>query len=264
MTDRSFDTNILAQELYRASRQSVPPIDLISVRFPSMSIDDAYAVSQGVSHLRIADGERLTGKKIGLTSTAVQQLLGVEEPDFGFLTDRMEIADGTTVDMESRLNTPMIETEIAFILKSDLPPIGVTPEQILDATDYICACFEIVDTRFHATQIKIVDTIADNASSALYVLGQKKIDPRAIDLSAVECVLTCNGAEILKGNSSAVMGNPLNSIMWLANQISAYGATLNAGDIILSGSMTPFAPVKAGDTFQADMGSLGSVAVAFF
>ncbi|MDE2435934.1 MAG: fumarylacetoacetate hydrolase family protein [Sphingomonadales bacterium] len=259
----SLSTAGLADELFVALDSVAPSVPLFSARWPDMSIDQAYAVSLGVLERRVARGERLTGKKIGLTAEAIQQALGISEPDFGFLTDAMEVADGATVEIARHLRTPMIEAEIAFVLKHGLPAGGVTAEQVLAATDYVTACFEIVDTRFDTQRIRIVDTVADNASSAQYVLGRNRVDPRAIDLAAVHCTVQCNNAQVAEGTGAAVMGNSLNSVAWLANRLGAYGVTLDAGDVVLPGSMIPFLPARPGDSFRADMGALGTVAVAF-
>jgi 2-oxopent-4-enoate/cis-2-oxohex-4-enoate hydratase len=197
----------LADELHEAliNRATIP---LLSARYPEFSVEDAYKVSLGVLNKRLASGEKLTGKKIGLTAKAVQDMLGIDEPDFGFLTDAMEVPNGGIVTIADHMITPMVEAEIALVLKASLPTKGVTPEMVLDATDYVTACFELVDTRFDTSKIKIVDTVADNASSALYVLGDKKVDPRKVDLAKVNCVVRRNGEQILSGVGAAVMGSP--------------------------------------------------------
>lgn len=263
MTDRAIDSGALADELFAALDPAAPPVPLFSARHPEMTVDQAYAVSLGVLERRLARGERVTGKKIGLTAVAIQQALGIDEPDFGFLTDAMEVPDGGSIETARLLRTPMIEAEIAFVMGRGLPSSDVTPEQVLAATDYVTACFEIVDTRFDTQRIRIADTVADNASSALYVLGQTRTDPRAIDLAAVRCTVSCGGVQIAEGLGAAVMGNSLNSVAWLANRLGAYGVTLDPGDVVLPGSMIPFAPARPGDRLVADMGQLGTVSVAF-
>lgn len=263
MTSTTLDIGGLADELFSALDPSTAPVPLFTGRFPDMTVDQAYGVSLGVLDRRVARGEQITGKKIGLTALAIQQALGIDEPDFGFLTDAMDVADGGTVDTGRFLRSPMIEAEIAFVLRHGLSGSNITPEQVLDATDNVTACFEIVDTRFDTQRIRIADTVADNASSALYVLGQTRADPRGIDLAAVHCVVHCNDALVSEGLGSAVMGNSLNSVAWLANRLGAYGVTLDAGDVVLPGSMIPFAPARSGDRFLADMGALGTVSVTF-
>lgn len=252
----------LADELHAALRQR-QPIDLISQRFPELSIDDAYAISLGVLQKRLAAGERLTGKKIGLTAKAVQQMVGVDEPDFGFLTDAMALANGATVTMAQQLMTPMVEAEIALVLHSDLPTEGVTPERVLAATAYAAPCLEIVDTRFNTPRIRLVDTVADNASCALYVLGEGRGDPRTMDLATVRCALLRNGVKQSEGVGAAVLGSPLIAVAWLANRLGAFGVALRAGDVVLPGSLVPLAPIAAGDTYVADFGALGTVSARF-
>lgn len=257
------DTASLAAELHAAASKQRALLPLLSARFPGITIDQAYAVSRQVLDLRLASGERVSGKKIGLTAEAIQQALGIDEPDYGFLTDAMEVADGAAVSIAERLSTPMIEPEIAFVLGADLPSSGVTAELVLAATKWVTASLEIVDTRFDDPRVKIADTIADNASSALYVLGREQRDPRDLDLAQIACRVLVNGDEVQRGVGAAVMGNPLNSVAWLANRLGSYGITLNAGDVVLPGSMTPFVPVKAGEMILAEMGPLGTVSVAF-
>ena len=172
----------LADELYSALRdhRAVAPL---SERGLGIDIDDAYRISQRLLERRLADGELVIGKKIGVTSRAVQDMLGVRQPDFGFLTDAMQVLDGECVQIAGRLIQPRAEAEIALILRRGLKGPGVTPADVLDATDSIAACFEIVDSRIEKWRIGIVDTIADNASCGLFVLGAARADPRPLDLA---------------------------------------------------------------------------------
>lgn len=252
----------LSDELFGAL-SGKQTLELISERYPSLTVADAYAVSLGVLKKRLENGERLVGKKIGLTAKPVQEMLGIDEPDFGFLTDAMQIENGSEVLIAEHLNTPMMEAEFALVLKSDLPTSGVTPDMVLAAADYAAACFELVDTRFNTAQIKIVDTVADNASSALFVLGDKRVDPSKLDLAQVDCVVSKNGEAISNGKGEAVMGSPLISVAWLANKLGEFGVQLNSGDILLPGSLVPFAPIAPGDSFEANFGDLGSVSCSF-
>lgn len=258
-----FDAEALAGELFVALDNAQPPVAQFSGRYPELTIDQAYGVSLAVLNRRLARGERVTGKKIGLTAKAIQQALGIDEPDYGFLTDAMAVAEGAIVPIATGLRSPMVEPEIAFVLKHRLAGPGVTPEQVLAATDYVTPCFEIVDSRFDTPQIRIADTVADNASGAAYVLGNARIDPAGIDLAAIACKVTRNGELVQEGIGAAVMDNPLNSVAWLANCLGRYGVALEAGDVVLPGSMTPFIPVRSGDRFVADMGALGQVSVNF-
>ena len=188
-TDRASRADLhatLAGELYAALRErfAVPPL---SARGLGLDIDDAYRVSLKLLELRLADGERVIGKKIGATSRAVQDLLGVHQPDFGFLTSGMQVLDGGSVQIAGRLIQPRAEAEVAFILRRGLKGPGVTPADVLEATESIAACFEIVDSRIENWKIGIIDTVADNASCGVFVLGATHVDPRPLDLAALEC-----------------------------------------------------------------------------
>ena len=261
MTDKAL-TETLAEELYGALK-NCSAIPLISQRYPELTLEQAYDVSKAILDKRISDGEKLVGKKIGLTAKAIQDMLGISEPDYGFLTDVMQIANGGEVRVQENMNTPMIEAEIALIMKADLPMQGVTPEMVLDATDYVTASFELVDTRFDTQKISIVDTVADNASSALFVLGDEKIDPYSVSLPDVGCIVYRNGDQVLSGKGEAVMGSPLISAAWLANKMGSLGVAIVAGDVVLPGSVVPFAPIEPGDRYEARFTGLGSVSCSF-
>lgn len=249
------------QELYAALRERrvVPPL---IVRDTALTIDDAYAISLDALARRQADGEKVIGKKIGVTSKAVQDMLGVHQPDFGFLTDRMWI-EGDIDIAATGLIQPRAEAEIAFILKSDLNGPGVTAEDVLAATESIAPCFEIVDSRIQDWKIAIVDTVADNASCGVFVIGDARADPRDHDLPALHVTVTKNGEPLSEGYGSAVQGSPLQAVAWLANTLGAYGVTLNAGDVILSGSLVPLAPAEAGDVFEMELHGIGRCVARF-
>jgi 2-oxopent-4-enoate/cis-2-oxohex-4-enoate hydratase len=249
------------EELYLALRERRTVQPLIA-RDPSLTIDDAYAISLNALARRRADGERVIGKKIGVTSKAVQDMLGVHQPDFGFITDRM-LVDGV-VDIEAKgLIQPRAEAEIAFILSSDLAGPGVTAEDVLAATESIAPCFEIVDSRIADWNIGIVDTVADNASCGVFALGAARADPRQHDLAALHATVRKNGQALSDGYGAAVQGSPQQAVAWLANTLGGYGVTLNAGDIILSGSLVPLEPARAGDVFEMDLAGVGACAVRF-
>lgn len=251
-----------ADELYGAlrERRTVPPL---SARGAGLTIDDAYAISLDVMARRQADGERVIGKKIGVTSPAVQDMLGVHQPDFGFLTDRMWVRSGV-VDMDALgLIQPRAEAEIAFILKAPLTGPGVTAAQVLAATEAIAPCFEIVDSRIDDWKIGIVDTVADNASCGVFALGDARVDPAAHDLPGLKVVVRKNGAPLSEGYGEAVQGSPLEAVAWLANTLGAYGVTLDAGDVILSGSLVPLAPATRGDLFEMDLEGVGRLSLRF-
>lgn len=253
----------LGEELYACLRdgRTVAPL---TERHPDIDIDDAYRISRAMLALRQSrDGERVVGKKIGVTSAAVQDMLGVFQPDFGFLTHPMEYANGTAIPIAGNLIQPRAEGEIAFRLKSDLRGPGIDEAAVLAATDCIQPCFEIVDSRIDDWRIAIEDTIADNASCGVFVLGDERIDPRGLDLAALEVVVSKNGEPLSRGLGSAVQGNPLTAVAWLANTLGELGIPFLAGEIILSGSLVPLEPAVAGDHFSLDLAGLGSVSLSF-
>lgn len=250
-----------ADELHRALRgvRAVPPLRDRS----ALTIDDAYRISLALLAKREAEGERVIGKKIGVTSKAVQDMLGVDRPDFGFLTDRMRLDGGTPVSIAGCMIAPRAEAEIAFFLRHDLIGPGVTDDDVLAATETVCACFEIVDSRIADWNIGIIDTIADNASCGVFVLGDARVDPRGLDLPSLRCEVFKNGAKISEGLGSAVQGSPLTAVAWLANTLGAYGVPLRAGEVILSGSLVPLEPAAAGDEFVSTIEGLGTATVRF-
>lgn len=252
----------LAAELYTAlrERRTVAPL---RGRGLDLEIDDAYAISLGILERRLRDGERVVGKKIGVTSKAVQDMLGVHQPDFGFLTDRMLVADGGTVRIADAMIQPRAEAEIALILRSSLKGPGITPQDVLEATAEIAPCFEVVDSRIANWDIRIVDTIADNASCGVFVLGAARADPRTLDLAALKATVRKNGQPLSEGFGAAVQGSPLASVAWLANTLGRYGVTLDAGEVILSGSLVPLEPVRPGDRFDVDLAGVGTASIAF-
>lgn len=248
-------------ELFAALRQqrTVPPL---IARAPELTIDDAYAISLDFLSRRRAEGERVVGKKIGVTSKAVQDMLGVHQPDFGFLTDWMHV-DGDISVEQKKLIQPRAEAEIAFILRDGLKGPGVTPADVIAATQAIAPCFEIVDSRIDEWKIGIVDTVADNASCGVFILGEARADPRDHDLPNLKVTVTKNGAPLSEGLGSAVQGDPAQAVAWLANTLGEYGVTLDAGDIILSGSLVPLEPAVAGDVFEMELHGVGGCTARF-
>ena len=248
-------------ELYAAlrDRRTVPPL---IARDADLTVDDAYAISLDFLSRRRKDGEKVVGKKIGVTSKAVQDMLGVHQPDFGFLTDWMQV--GEVIDVVAKaLIAPRAEAEIAFVLKHSLNGPGVTAADVVAATDYIAPCFEIVDSRIQDWKISIVDTVADNASCGVFVVGDAKADPREVDLPALHVTVTKNGAPLSEGYGSAVQGDPAQAVAWLANTLGAYGVTLDAGDVILSGSLVPLEPAAKGDVFEMTLHGVGTCTARF-
>jgi len=253
--------NELGDELYCALT-TASTIDPLTSRFADMDIADAYQVQQRLIARRIENGERVIGKKIGVTSQAVMNLLEVDQPDFGMLTDRMVLNQGECIDI-STLIQPKAEGEIAFVLKEDLAGPGVTVADVLRATKGVMACFEIVDSRIRDWQIKIQDTVADNASCGVFVLGDQLIDPRQVDLVTCGMLLEKNGAVVGTGAGGATMGSPVNAVAWLANTLGSLGMSLKAGEVILSGALSGMVPVAAGDNLSVTIGGIGSCSVRF-
>jgi 2-oxopent-4-enoate/cis-2-oxohex-4-enoate hydratase len=261
MQDSRIDA--FASELFDALRQrrTLAPL---TEREPAITVSDAYRISAAILRRREADGERVVGKKIGVTSKAVQDMLGVHEPDFGFLTDRMQVADGATVSLaRSGLIQPRAEGEIAFMLKQDLGGPGIRREDVLDATEWVCPCFEIVDSRIRDWKIRIQDTVADNASCGVFVLGRDRRAPRELDLAAAQLNLFRNGQPAGSGLGAAVQGHPAEAVAWLANTLGAFGIRFLKGEVILSGALAPLVPAAAGDRFTMQIEGLGGCSVSF-
>jgi 2-oxopent-4-enoate/cis-2-oxohex-4-enoate hydratase len=253
----------LGDELFTAlhSRSVLAPL---TEREPGIDIEDAYKISLRFLERRTAEGERVVGKKIGVTSKPVQDMLGVHQPDFGFLTDRMWVGNGDVIGIaESGLIQPRAEGEIAFVLKKDLKGPGVSEDQVLDATDYVLPCFEIVDSRIRDWKIRIQDTVADNASCGVFVVGDDRVKPHALDLAAVKMDISKNGAHVASGLGSAVQGHPATAVAWLANTLGRYGIPFLKGEIILSGSLAPLLPAVPGDRFHMTLAGIGEASIGF-
>ena len=248
-------------ELYRALIDGVA-ITPLSDRIAGLGIEDAYRIQLRMIARRVETGERIVGKKIGVTSKAVMDMLNVRQPDFGHLTSAMVCNDGDAISM-SRLIAPKAEGEIAFVLKHALTGPGVTEADVLRATRYVLPCFEIVDSRISDWKIKIEDTVADNASSGFFVLGDRGVDPLSLDLATVGMTLEKNGEIVATGAGAAALGNPLTAVAWLANTLGALGMSLEAGEVILSGSLAAMVAVEAGDSLRMSLGGIGSASVRF-
>ncbi len=248
--------------LYEAmrNRSTIAPL---SEQSPEITIEDAYAVSRRMLERRLADGEVMIGKKIGVTSKVVMDMLNVRQPDFGFLTDKMVYGNCAEVPASTTLIQPKAEGEIAFILKQDLQGPGVTNADVIAATDFVMPCFEIVDSRIRDWQIKIQDTVADNASCGAIVLGDKTVSPLDVDLSTCGIVVSLNGEIVSTGAGAAAMGSPVNAVTWLANTLGAFGIGLKAGELILSGSLVPLQAVSPGDAMHMEIGGIGQASARF-
>ena len=253
-------TQAAAHALYHALR-SGEPIGPLTETYEGLTVDDAYEISLAVYALRKKAGEKDIGKKIGITSDAVMNMLGVDQPDFGFLTDTMWAKDNV-VDTTNMI-LPRAEAEIAFKLKADLGGPGVTEEDVLAATESVAACFEVVDSRVKDWKIKIQDTIADNASCGTMAIGPNWVDPKTVDLLGCKAVVTKNGNPLSEGVGAATLGSPLKAVAWLANTLGERGIPFKAGEIILSGSLVPLEPVTVGDEMHVSIEGIGECKVSF-
>lgn len=249
--------------LYRALVDRLP-VDPITQSAPDMTIEDAYQIQQEMIAQRLNQtGERIIGKKVGVTSKVVMTMLNVHQPDFGQLTSGMVFDDGASIEAAS-LIAPKAEGEIAFLLKRDLLGPGLCNADIMAATEAVMPCFEIVDSRIRDWKIKIQDTVADNASSGVFVVGDAAVDPRKIDLATVGMSLIKNGEVAATGAGAAALGHPVNAVTWLANMLGTLGMPLKAGEIVLSGSLAAMLPVVRGDHLSMHLGGIGSAHVRFY
>ena len=250
-----------AARLIEAARTHAPcpPVrELIG----ATDIAAAYAVQERLTSARLSDGARIVGRKIGLTSAAVQAQIGVDQPDFGVLFDDMGYAEADEVPM-SRLLQPKAEAEVAFVLKEDLAEGDIDVARVRGAIDYAVASLEIVDSRVAGWDIRFGDTVADNASSGLYVLGSKRKTLDEFSPVETEMTMAINGEQVSTGNGAACLGDPLNAVVWLATTARDFGEPLRAGQVILSGALGPMAAVSPGDVVTAEITGLGSVTARF-
>ncbi len=257
----------IARRLY-AAEQDRKPIRQLSLDYPDMTIDDAYAVQRALVELKVADGRVIKGRKIGLTSKVMQRAVSIDEPDYGALFDDMFFDDGGQVP-PGRFIRPRVEVELAFVLGEPLRGPGVTLPEVLEATEYVTPAMEILDARVQMSDPEtghlrtIVDTIADNAADAGLVLGGRTFGPQDVDLRWVAALLVRNGTIEETGVAAGVLDHPGNGVAWLANRLAPHGVCLERGDVILSGSFTKPVFAEPGDTFVADYGPQGTVSVVF-
>jgi 2-keto-4-pentenoate hydratase len=255
------EVRAMADDLYAAERdvQQIAPLSSRATITP----EDAYAIQLANVNRRIKDGERVVGKKVGLTAKVIQQMLKVDQPDYGHLFESMQIEDNATC-VVSELLQPRVEPEIAIVLKKSLRGPGLTDLDILAATEAVVPAIEIVDSRIENWKITFADTVADNGSSARFVVGKTMTIPTNIDLRTTGVVLSKNGQITGTGAGAAVLGaNPFRAVAWLANTLAGAGLELAAGDVILPGALCGMVSVTAGDKVEADFGPLGTVSVLF-
>jgi 2-keto-4-pentenoate hydratase len=251
----------LADALWHAETSRVP-IAPLTEQYDDLVVEDAYAVQAINVQRRLDAGARVVGRKVGLTSKPMQQVLGVDEPDYGVLLDDMYVEEGDEIDL-ARLIQPRIEAEMAFVLDRDLVGPGVTAPRALAAVPGVLPAVEIVDSRVVDWRIRLVDTVADNASCGLLVVGARLTPVAGIDLRLVGMALSRNGEVIDTGAGAAALGNPARCVVWLANRFGTLGSSLAAGDVILPGAVHQMVPVRRGDAFRAEFAHLGAVTATF-
>lgn len=250
----------LGTALFEATLTKVP-IAPIRDQLQGATLNDAYAIQTVQLNRHLNEGRTLKGHKIGLTSLAMQEQLGVDSPDFGFFLDHMVYAEGQTVPTDSFIS-PKVEPELAFKLAQDLSGT-VTMQEVLEATEAIYPAIEIIDSRIENWNIQLVDTVADNASCGAIVISNTPLNINVDQLTEVPCSLKINGSEQARGSGQDVMGHPAAPLAWLAQTLSHQGVSLKAGQYILTGSFTKALPVVAGETVTADFGNLGALELTF-
>jgi 2-keto-4-pentenoate hydratase len=242
-----------------ADRQPIPPL---RETWPGIDVVDAYEVQLLNIRRRLDAGATVKGHKVGLSSKAMQEMMGVDEPDYGHLLSDMEVSSDAPVPA-ARYCYPRVEVEVGFVLGRTLPGRGCTEADVLAATEYVAPAIELIDSRITDWDIRIADTIADNASSAGFVLGPERVKPDELDLTAIDARLHRNGEQVAEGRSDAVLGNPVTAVAWLADKVASFGVVLEAGHVILPGSVHRAIDAAPGDRFRADFDGLGSVTLDF-
>ncbi|WP_138413209.1 2-oxo-hept-4-ene-1,7-dioate hydratase [Sinomonas gamaensis] len=251
----------IADELVEAGRTRTP-VPLLHTRYDGMDIEDSYAVQKLWASRLEAQGKRVVGRKIGLTSKAMQAATGITEPDYGVIFDDMVLENGSVVEWK-RYTHPRIEVELAFRLNQDLKGPGVTLFDVLDATDYVVPALEILDSRIEMQGRTIVDTISDNAAMGAMVVGGRPVRPHDVDLRWISALLYQNQEIVETGVAAGVLNHPASGVAWLADKLAQHGQSLRAGDLVLAGSFTRPMWVYEGDTVYADYGPLGTVTCRF-
>ncbi len=255
------DHKKIAKELDKATKECYQ-IPQLTESQPEIKIEDAYKIQLATIELRKAAGEKIIGMKVGLTSKAVQKMLGVGEPDYGHLTDKMLLLEGQACPL-AELIQPKVEGELAFCLKQTLKGPGVTIADVYNATGYVVPAIEIVDSRIKDWKIKLEDTVADNGSSAKFVLGSKMTPIEDIDMRLIGMTLEKNGELVASGTGAEVWGNPAAAVAWLANKLAEFDLELKAGSIVMSGSFTAMAVVEAKDVITVSFSGMGNISLKF-
>lgn len=251
------------EKLFEAlkNKQTIAPL---TAEENDITIEDAYAIqNEFLKRKMSADGSRIIGKKIGVTSKVVMDMLGVHQPDFGYLMSDMIYSDGDEIDVTNGMIQPKAEGEIAFVLKEDLQGPGITTADVIRATKFVMPCFEIVDSRIKDWKIKIQDTVADNASCGYIVFGANGVDPKEVDLTTCGITLERNGELLHTGAGAAALGSPVNAVVWLANTLGKFGVGLKSGEVILSGALCAMVNIEPGDNMTINIGGIGSASCRF-
>jgi 2-keto-4-pentenoate hydratase len=252
------DRRTLADRLAAAERDRAPIPPLVRER-PDLGAADAYAIQ--LHNVRRRGGV-VVGHKVGLSSAAMQQMMGVDEPDYGHLLADMRLTEETPADAR-RYCYPRVEIEVAFLLGADLPGAGCTERDVLNATEAVAPSIELIDSRIQDWRISLADTIADNASSAGFVVGAARVPPAAVDLCAIDAVLYRGDEPVARGRSDAVLGNPATAVAWLARTVAGFGVRLRAGHLVLPGACARAVDARPGDRFRAAFSGLGEVRLSF-
>jgi 2-keto-4-pentenoate hydratase len=249
-------------ELLRVAEETCVAVPPIISTHPGIDVVDAYEIQLRNIRRRLAAGRTVLGHKVGLSSLAMQQMMGVDEPDYGHLLDDMLLHEDLPVEA-GRYLIPRVEVEVGFVLGADLPGEGCTVEDVLRSTEYVVPAIELIDSRIAGWKIGLFDTIADNASSAGLLLGKERRKPDELDLTTIDATLSRNGEQVATGRSDAVLGNPAIAVAWLAQKVASFGVRLEAGHVVLPGSCTRAYDVKAGDSVVATFEGLGTVSASF-
>ena len=259
MQNTTTDIVVLCADQLETAEATRRPVRPITEQFPDCSVETAYEIQMYNVRRRVERGDRVAGHKVGLTSKPMQQMLGVPEPDFGHLFASMYFQSGDVVDYP--LIQPKVEAELAFILKAHLAGPNITFLDVLEATEFVVPALEIIDSRIADWKIKLVDTVADNASSGCFVLGDTYTAPTNVHLGTVGGVFKKNGSVVQTGAGGAVLGHPALSVAWLANKLGSLGTVLRKGSVVLSGAISAAVAVEPGDCVSVSFGKLGRVEV---
>ncbi len=258
----------LSARLHHEAEKARTPFPAFSQQYPDMTIEDGYAVQAAWIKLKESEGRKVIGRKVGLTSRAMQDAMKIDEPDFGTLLDDMVFENGATIPAADFID-PRVEVEITFVLKKDLFGDDLSVEDVLDATDYIVPSLELIAARSHRVDPetgytrKVYDTISDNAANAGIIVGDVRSDPRDVDMRWAGSILYRNGIVEETGLGAGILDHPARGIIWLAKRFAPHGIKLDAGQYIMSGSFTRPVVARAGDQFAADFGPLGTVELGF-